>query len=106
MQSYFAEVAAQRTVGAPFFLLNHTPADFEFLKQQRIDLVLSGHTHGGQINFSKAQNTLLNGAHWVYKYYIDYYTEQGSQLYVNRGLGHWFPLRINCPPEITVITLV
>jgi len=106
MQSYFAEVAAQRTVGAPFVLLNHNPADFEFLKQQQIDLVLSGHTHGGQINFSKAQNTLLNGAHWIYRYYIDYYTEQGSQLYVNRGLGHWFPLRINCPPEITVITFV
>lgn len=106
MKSYFAELAEQRTAGAPFVLLNHNPADFEYLKHQQVDLVLSGHTHGGQINFSRAQNTLLNGARWMYKYYVDHYAAHGSQLYVNRGLGHWFPLRVNCPPEITVITLV
>ncbi len=106
MKSYFAEVAEQRTAGTPLVLLNHNPADFEYLKHQQVDLVLSGHTHGGQINFSRSQNTLLNGAHWMYKYYVDHYAEHDSQLYVNRGLGHWFPLRVNCPPEITVITLV
>ncbi|GAB4425629.1 MAG: metallophosphoesterase [Turneriella sp.] len=106
MKLYFSEVQGKRSAGAPLVLLNHNPADFEFLKTQQVDLVLSGHTHGGQINFSRSQNTLLNGAHWVYKYYVDHYAEQGSQLYVNRGLGHWFPLRVNCPPEITVITLV
>ncbi|MFZ5630744.1 MAG: metallophosphoesterase [Spirochaetota bacterium] len=106
MKLYFSEVKEKRSAEAPLLLLNHNPADFEFLKTQQVDLVLSGHTHGGQINFSRSQNTLLNGAHWVYKYYVDHYAEQGSQLYVNRGLGHWFPLRVNCPPEITVITLV
>lgn len=106
MKSYFAQVKEMRNAETPLVLLNHNPADFEFLKTQSVDLVLSGHTHGGQINFSRSQNTLLNGAHWMYKYYVDHYAEQGSQLYVNRGLGHWFPLRVNCPPEITVITLV
>jgi predicted MPP superfamily phosphohydrolase len=106
MRSYFAEVNEKRNGETPLVLLNHNPADFEFLKTQQVDLVLSGHTHGGQINFSRSQNTLLNGAHWIYKYYVDHYDEQGSQLYVNRGLGHWFPLRVNCPPEITVISLV
>lgn len=106
MKAYFSEFKERRSAQAPLVLLNHNPADFEFLKTQQVDLVLSGHTHGGQINFSRSQNTLLNGAHWMYKYYVDHYAEQGSQLYVNRGLGHWFPLRVNCPPEITVITLV
>lgn len=105
MQSYFSELHEKRQAETPLVLLNHNPADFEFLKNRQVDLVLSGHTHGGQVNFSRAQNTLLNGAQWLYKYYVDHYAEQGSQLYVNRGLGHWFPLRINCPPEITVITL-
>ncbi len=105
MKQYFSQMSQKRNAEAPIILLNHNPADFEFLKGQQVDLVLSGHTHGGQINFSRAQNTLLNGAHWMYKYYVDHYAEGDSQLYVNRGLGHWFPLRVNCPPEITVITL-
>lgn len=106
MQRYFQELQQKRQVVTPLVLLNHNPADFEYLKTQNIDLVLSGHTHGGQINFTRSQSTLVNAAGWVYKYYVDHYIEQGSQLYVNRGLGHWFPLRVNCPPEITVITLV
>ncbi|MCX7633105.1 MAG: metallophosphoesterase [Turneriella sp.] len=106
MQQYFQKVAAQRKAELPLILLNHNPADFAFLKTQGVDLVLSGHTHGGQINLSQKQETLLNGARWFYRYYVDHYEENGAQLYVNRGLGHWFPLRVNCPAEITVLTLV
>ena len=105
MQQYYSETRSKLRADLPTVLLNHNPADFEYLKSEKIDLVLSGHTHGGQINFSQKQNSYLNGAHWIYKYYVDHYLEQGSQLYVNRGLGHWFPLRVSCPPEITVIVL-
>lgn len=105
MQRYFRHTQGQLRAGLPTILLNHNPADFEFLKTQKVDLVLSGHTHGGQINFSQKQNSYLNGAHWIYKYYVDHYSEYGSQLYVNRGLGHWFPLRVSCPPEISVFVL-
>lgn len=106
MQNYFARVRENRHPEMPLILMNHHPSDFEYLKNQQVDLVLSGHTHGGQINFSQDRDSLLNGARWGYKYYIDHYSENGSQLYVNRGLGHWFPLRVTCPPEITVFTLV
>lgn len=105
MQRYFKHTQAKLRTELPTILLNHNPADFEFLKTQKVDLVLSGHTHGGQINFSKEQSSYLNGAHWMYKYYVDHYSEHGSQLYVNRGLGHWFPLRVSCPPEISVFVL-
>ena len=32
------------------------------------------------------------------------YVQEQSVCYVNNGTGHWFPIRINCPREITVIT--
>ncbi len=105
MQEYFKATSAKLQSNLPVVLLNHNPADFEFLKTQKVDIVLSGHTHGGQINFSHKQDSYLNGARWFYKYYVDHYAELGSQLYVNRGLGHWFPLRVSCPPEITVLVL-
>lgn len=106
MQNYFAALTPALRPEIPLVLMNHHPSDFEYLKHQKVDLVLSGHTHGGQINFSPNRNSFLNGASWGYKYYVDLYAEQGSQLYVNRGLGHWFPLRITCPPEVTVFTFV
>lgn len=105
-QAYFLEVQKKLRADKPVVVLNHHPSDFEFLKKERVDLVLSGHTHGGQIQFSQNRESLLNGARWGYKYYVDHYEENGAQLYVNRGLGHWFPLRVGCPPEITVFTLV
>jgi predicted MPP superfamily phosphohydrolase len=105
MQKYFRGVQKNLRANLPVIVLNHHPSDFDFLKTQKVDLVLSGHTHGGQINFSQNRESLLNGGRWAYKYYVDHYEENGSQLYVNRGLGHWFPLRISCPPEITVFTI-
>lgn len=105
MKENWRQVQTKVRPGVPIILLNHHPSDFEFLKTQKIDLVLSGHTHGGQIAFSKNRESLANGARWLYKYYVDHYVEGDAQLYVNRGLGHWFPLRIDCPPEITIFTL-
>lgn len=105
MQHFFAETQKKLHPGLPVILLNHHPSDFAYLKTQNVDLVLAGHTHGGQIQLAKDRQSALNGATWLYKYYVDHYEENGVQLYVNRGLGHWFPLRIDCPPEITVIAL-
>ncbi|GIX41399.1 MAG: hypothetical protein KatS3mg129_1132 [Leptospiraceae bacterium] len=89
----------------PTIVLNHHPSEFSYLKKKPVQLVLSGHTHGGQIILSENRNSPLSIASNFVKYYVDLYTEEGVHLYVNRGLGHWFPLRINCPPEITLIEL-
>lgn len=86
-------------------VMNHHPAEFEILKKKPIHLVLAGHTHGGQIILSENRESSLSLASNFLKYYVDLYTENGVHLYVNRGLGHWFPLRINCPPEITLLEL-
>ncbi|MBV6492644.1 MAG: 3',5'-cyclic adenosine monophosphate phosphodiesterase CpdA [Turneriella sp.] len=104
-KKYFNTVKKNLREENPTIVLNHHPSDFGYLKNEKVDLVLSGHTHGGQIVLSKNRDSLLNCGGWLYKYYVDLYEENGVQLNVNRGLGHWFPLRIDCPPEITVFTL-
>ena len=65
----------------------------------KIPLTLSGHTHGGQIVFM-GMPLVPTGTPYTKGRYV----EEQSVCYVNNGTGHWFPIRINCPREITVIT--
>ncbi|MGH9838858.1 MAG: metallophosphoesterase, partial [Blastocatellia bacterium] len=92
-------------------LLAHNPRIIREAARAGVDLVLSGHTHGGQINWR-----LLTGgedrrtARWLRRpsrRMMRGYARFGeTQLYVNRGLGTVVvPLRYGCPPEITVIEL-
>ena len=105
-EKYFENTKPQSRNDIPTIVLNHHPSDFAYLQNKEIDLVLSGHTHGGQIRFSSDRNSPLSLASLGLDYYIGQYEEKNTKLYVNRGLGHWMPLRINCPTEITVIELV
>lgn len=90
----------------PRILLCHKPYYFENAKDRKIDLTLSGHTHGGQIVFGMVGNTPISFATLASKYVAGLYQLGNAQLYVNRGIGTvGLPLRINCPPEITKITL-
>jgi hypothetical protein len=62
-------------------------------------LVLSGHTHGGQVN-------LVPGPTPRMPYKSGLFRLGQIQLYVNRGIGNtWLPFRVNAPPEVTLITL-
>jgi len=86
----------------PRVLLCHNPSYFEDAAGQ-VELQLSGHTHGGQVNVivRPAEVFLKNG--WV----AGRYERSGSQLYVNRGFGTAGPpARIGAPPEITRAVLV
>ena len=104
-KEFFDSIQPKIDPELPTIVMNHHPSDFEYLKKEAVDLVLSGHTHGGQFMFSQNRDSVLALAGNFYRYFIDMYEENGRSLYVNRGFGHWFPLRIGCPPEITVITL-
>ena len=82
-------------------LLAHHPNFIPEAFRRHIPLTLSGHTHGGQIN--------LWGTNLVpvYKpYWKGLYEEQGMFAYVSRGSGHWFPVRLNCPREVTVFIVL
>ncbi|MBE2218111.1 MAG: metallophosphoesterase [Ignavibacteria bacterium] len=92
---------------APKVLLCHKPYGFDTLATKEIDLVLSGHTHGGQVVPIKFGTFNLSFAATVSKYIEGIYKIGKSNMYVSRGIGSvGLPIRINCPPEITKITLV
>ncbi len=86
-------------------LLAHEP-DFaaRSAKTGKFALQLSGHSHGGQIRLPVIGTPYLPPLGRLYPQGL--YTINGMQLYTNRGLGtSWLGLRVNCPPEITILTL-
>jgi len=95
-----------RPVDAPVLLLLHEPdlAD-DYSLDGRISLQLSGHSHGGQIRLPGVGAIVTPYLSWKYDYGL--YRVNDMALYVNRGIGVTNePVRFNCPPEITEITLV
>jgi uncharacterized protein len=89
----------------PVILLAHEPDFADYVVGHQVDLVLSGHTHGGQILIPFLPPLMLPdlGTRYVHGLFR---LRDGMQLYVNRGIGAVnLPFRFRCPPEITVITL-
>jgi len=82
-------------------LLAHHPDFFDSAEKYGTQLVLAGHTHGGQLGI------------WgipvvppLFKYMRGMYKVGKTFGYVHSGNGSWFPFRFGCPPEIAVFTLV
>jgi predicted MPP superfamily phosphohydrolase len=70
-----------------------------------IDLILAGHTHGGQLAMEAARRE-LNLSRLIYSYTNGWYQNRGAMLYVNRGIGTTgFPIRLGARPEITLFEL-
>ena len=91
--------------GVPTVLLAHEP-DFadELLADGRIQLQLSGHSHGGQVRVPGRGPIVL--PRYGQKYHNGLYHVGQGQVYTNRGIGVVGPaVRLNCPPEITEIIL-
>jgi predicted MPP superfamily phosphohydrolase len=92
---------------SPKILLCHKPYAFDEIARRDLDLVLAGHTHGGQVVPVKFGDFNLSFAAFVSKYISGYYNIGNVNMYISRGLGTvGLPIRLNCPPEITKITLV
>ncbi len=83
-------------------LLSHNPKSFHRAAQRSIALTLAGHTHGGQIAMRNRPHIGLGAAH---KLRAGLYSDGDSRLFVTTGVGAWFPLRINVPAEIALITM-
>jgi hypothetical protein len=92
----------------PVVLMCHAPDYADLLLKQpagaAVALMLSGHTHGGQVRLPFLGATALPE---LGRRYIEGRFRLGAlQLYVNRGIGTiGVPFRFNCPPEITLFTL-
>lgn len=87
---------------APKILLSHSPEVFRKVNDSNI-LVLTGHTHGGQINIPFLVNFFIP-LKYDRQYRAGLYGQKNKWLYVNRGISTAVvPARINAFPEITVI---
>ncbi|MGO9481966.1 MAG: metallophosphoesterase [Candidatus Kryptoniota bacterium] len=87
-------------------LLCHKPYYFERAVAGQFDVMLSGHTHGGQIVLVDFLGFKLTPAALASQYVSGKYKRGNSLLYVSRGIGTiGLPVRVNCPPEITLFTL-
>ena len=85
-------------------LMIHYPAMADRLSRQ-FDLIMAGHSHGGQVRLPFIGAVSLPRGVGCYDY--GRYETRGGPLYVNAGIGTLcsFPVRFNCPPEITVVTI-
>ena len=91
--------------GLPRLLLAHRPSYFTHAAQLGFSLVLSGHTHGGQVALPFAHQ--YNLSRMISDRTRGIFRNSAGTLYVSRGLGMaGLPLRLNCPREITLISLV
>ena len=106
----FGDIAATLNGVQPdeaVILMAHDPTywDKQIVGQQNVQLMLSGHTHGGQFGI-QAFGFEWSPAQYVYEQWAGMYRKGDQLLYVNRGLGTVGPpIRIGIPPEITVFTL-
>ncbi len=83
-------------------LLAHNPVIFREAVRRRIDLMLSGHTHGGQVKLRDDEKRL-----WPRRRLsAGLHERRGSQIYITRGIGTVvLPVRYQCPPEISLLEL-
>jgi uncharacterized protein len=89
--------------GATRVVLSHDPKSADFLHAYDPALILSGHTHGGQVFFKKL--TPFISRRMGAKYLSGFFEVNGAVLYVNRGLGASVPVRYRSPIEVACLTL-
>ena len=86
-------------------LLSHNPDVAEKLHDPRVGLMLSGHTHGGQVVFPNGDAPFVP-SHYGQKYLKGFVRAPLTSVYVSRGLGTTSaPFRVGSRPELTLVTL-
>ena len=87
-------------------LLSHRPELFECYADSNIDLVLSGHAHGGQFRLPFVGGVMVPNQGFFPKYDAGLFTEGMTKMIVSRGIGNSaFPFRFNNRPEVILIEL-
>ena len=86
-------------------LMTHNPDYVERIRDPRVDIVLSGHTHGGQVVFPLI-GALVTSSVYGQKYAQGMCRGPSARVFVTRGVGTTgLPVRFGCPPEVALITL-
>ena len=87
-------------------LLSHRPELFEVYADNKMDLVLSGHAHGGQFRLPFVGGLVAPNQGLFPKYDAGLYTEENTNMIVSRGIGNSIlPFRFNNRPEVILIDL-
>lgn len=87
-------------------LLSHRPELFSIYAEHNIDLVLSGHAHGGQVRLPFVGGLVAPDQGFLPKYTAGKYEQDDTAMIVNRGLGNSIiPQRVFNTPEIVEITI-
>jgi len=96
---------ARQQDGSPLRIaLAHTPDQFGWARARDIDLLLAGHTHGGQIRippFGPIFSPTFEGVRYVSGVFF----REPTILHVTRGISSILPVRRNCPPELALLEL-
>ena len=104
------EPGALRTPGAspaPRVLLAHSPNIFPEAAAAKVDVVLAGHTHGGQVRFPLVGAVFTPGQGLFPRWNYGRYQSGPSTMIINPGLGESdLPIRLNIKPEIVLVTLL
>jgi predicted MPP superfamily phosphohydrolase len=101
-----AVAAGHSPLNIPRLLMIHRPYFLQQAADAKMDLVFSGHTHGGQVVLAQFGRVTIAPASLASRYIWGKYAIGDTQMYVNRGIGTvGLPIRLNCPPEITKVTL-
>ncbi len=87
-------------------LLSHRPELFEVYVENDVDLVFSGHAHGGQFRLPFADGLYAPDQGLLPKYDSGLYTDKNTNMLVSRGIGNsLFPFRFNNRPEVILVEL-
>lgn len=95
----------ERPEGVPTVLLAHDPAGFPGAVARKVDVVLSGHTHGGQIAMPFL-GRFVNASRLAHSFHLGVYEDGDSTLYVHPGLGTTGPpMRLGVAPAVALVRL-
>ena len=100
IRRWYRWIARQKNI-----LLMHYPAWVKKLGDQRFDLMLAGHSHGGQVRIPFYGPVMVPFG--VEEYDLGLFQTKAGPLYINSGIGYiyGYNFRFNCRPEITVIEI-
>jgi predicted MPP superfamily phosphohydrolase len=87
----------------PGIILSHNPDSVKFLADSPGNLILSGHTHGGQVNLPFVFKTFIGIENKTFKSGL--FNVGNKKLFVTKGVGSHQKFRFFCPPEIALVTL-
>jgi len=105
-RNFKKRIPQRQSPDLPHFLLSHRPEAAPNLSHRDADIVISGHTHGGQICLPFGLLRFEAGGDHTHPYTYPWHISGGNTYLITKGLGtSTLPLRFNCPPEIYLLEL-